>query len=88
MTYGSASFILLEVGFPTIRTDQFDNNRNEQLRFTSLDLIEERRELTAIKLAHYQQRLTQGYDKGIETRAFMPGDLVLMKVVRNVKHLS
>ena len=47
-----------------------------------------RRELTTIKLAHYQQRLNQGYDKGIGTRAFMPGDLVLRKVMRNMKHLA
>ena len=71
-----------------MRTDQFDNNRNEQLLSSSLDLIEERRELATIKLAHYQQRLSQGYDKGIGTRAFVPKDLVLRKVVGNIKHLA
>ena len=39
MTYSSKAIILLEISFSTIRTDQFDSDRNEQLLSTSLDLI-------------------------------------------------
>ena len=39
MTYSSKAIILLEIWFSTIRTDQFDSDRNEQLLSTSLDLI-------------------------------------------------
>ena len=51
-----------------------------------MDLIEERREVATIELAHSQQKLSQGYDKGIRTRAFVLEDLVLRKVVGNMKN--
>lgn len=69
-----------------MRIDQFDDNRNEQLLSVNLDLIEEMRKIAIVKLAHYQQKLEQGYDKGIKARAFVPRDLVLMKVVGNMKN--
>lgn len=37
-------------------------------------------------MAHYQQRLSPKYDKGIRTRAYMPRDLVLRKVMGNMKN--
>jgi len=37
-------------------------------------------------MAHYQQRLKQGYDKGVQLRPLAPGDLVLRKVVRMAKN--
>lgn len=40
-----------------MRSNQFDESRNGQLLSTSLDLVEEKREIATIKLAHYQQRL-------------------------------
>lgn len=38
MTYDSEAIIPLEMGFPTLRTNQFDNSNNEQLLSNSLDL--------------------------------------------------
>ena len=51
-------------------------------------MIKERKEVATIKLANYQQRLRQGYDKGIKMRAFVPKDLVLRKVEGNMKNLG
>ena len=48
MTYGSKEVILLEMGFPTMRTGQYNSSRNEQLLSASLDLIEERREVAMV----------------------------------------
>ena len=33
-----------------------------------LDVAKERREVVVVKLAHYQQRLKQGCDKGVKLR--------------------
>ena len=41
-----------------------------------------------VQLAHYQQKLKQGYNKGIRARPLVPGDLVLRKVVGTAKNLS
>ena len=42
--------IPLEMGFPTMRTDWFDNINNEQLLSNNLDLAEEPREVAAVRL--------------------------------------
>lgn len=41
-----------------------------------------------VQLTQYQQKLKQGYDKGIETRPLALGDLVLRKVVGTAKNPS
>ena len=52
----------------------------------NLDLVEERREVVTVKMANYQWRLKQGYDKGVELRPLALGDLVLRKVVGTTKN--
>ena len=42
-----------------------------------LDLLEEYREATTIKLTEYQQELARGYNRNVKTREFGAGDLVL-----------
>lgn len=66
MMYGYEAVIPLRIRFLAKRIDQFDGNKNEDLLSTSLDLIEEKREIATVKLAHYQQKLKQGYDQGFK----------------------
>ena len=54
----------------------------------SLELVEERREVATVKMTHYQQRLKQGYDKGVKLMPLALGDLVLRKVVGTTKNPS
>ena len=88
MTYGSEAIIPLEVGFPTLKTDQFHVDENGCLLAASLELIDERREVAMVKMAHYQQKLRQGYDKRVKTRPLISGDLVLRKVMGTTKNPS
>ena len=44
MTYGAEAVIPLETHFPTLRTNAFTSDDNDELLEKSLDLIEERRE--------------------------------------------
>lgn len=60
MIYGSEVVIPLEIGFPTLNTDQFNIEENNRLLSIGLELIEERREVAMVKMAHYQQKLRQG----------------------------
>ena len=86
MTYGVKAVIPLESGFPTLRTEQFNVEENHRLLLDSLDVAKERREVATEKMAYYQQRLKQGYDKGVKLRPLAPGDLVLRKVVGTAKN--
>ena len=40
MTYGSEALILLEAGFPTLRTSLFTLDNNDKLLVRSLDLVD------------------------------------------------
>ena len=42
MTYGAEAVILLENGFPTMRSSAFTSDGNNELLKKNLDLIEER----------------------------------------------
>ena len=41
-----------------------------------------------VKMAHYQQKLRQWYDKRVKVRPLAPRDLVLKKLVRTAKKPS
>ena len=86
MTYRAEAVIPIESRFPTLRIDQFSVEENNRLLLTILELVEERREVTVVKMAQYQQRLKQGYDKGVKLRPLALGDLVLRKVVGTARN--
>jgi hypothetical protein len=86
LAYGVEVIIPLEVGLPIIRTTEFDAEQNENNLRKDLNLIEERRDLAAIKLASYQHQMKRGYDKNIRPRSFQINDLVLCKVVANTRN--
>ena len=86
MTYRAEAVISLKSGFPTLRIDQLDVEENNCLLLDSLDVVEERREVTTVKMSYYQQKLKQGYDKGVKLRPLALGDLVLRKVVGIAKN--
>ena len=77
--------IPIESGFPTLTTDQFNVKENNRLLLASLNLVKERREMAAMKMAHYQQRLKNGYDNRVKLRPLASGDLILKKVVGTAK---
>ena len=88
MTYGPEVVIPTEIGFPTLRSNQLLSSNNEQLLSLDLDLVKERREVPAIRLAQYQQKRREGFEKGIKVREFILGDLILRRVVRSMKNPS
>ena len=62
--------------------------KNDTRLVEDLDLLEERREMALIRLANYQQKLAQRYDRSVRPREFVAGDLVLRKAVGSMKNLS
>ena len=88
MTYGAEIVILLETGFPTLRTNASTSDGNNELLEKSLDLIKEWRENATVQLAYYQHKLKQSYDTNVKLRPLSPGDLVLRKVLGIKKESS
>uniref|UniRef100_A0A2N9HKB0 Uncharacterized protein n=1 Tax=Fagus sylvatica TaxID=28930 RepID=A0A2N9HKB0_FAGSY len=86
LAYCVEAVIPLEVGLPITRTTEFDIEENESSLRKDLNLVEERRDMAAIRLASYQHQMKRGYDKNIRLRSFQVGDLVLRKVVANTRN--
>uniref|UniRef100_A0A2N9H4R2 Uncharacterized protein n=1 Tax=Fagus sylvatica TaxID=28930 RepID=A0A2N9H4R2_FAGSY len=86
LAYGVEAVIPLEVGLPTTRTTEFDAEQNEDNLRKDLNLVEERRDIAAIRLTSYQRQMKRGYDKNIRPRSFYVNDLVLRKVVANTRN--
>ena len=85
LAYGVEAVIPLEVGLPTIRTTAFDTGLNDQTLARDLDLAEERREAALVRLAGYHQQLSSSFNHRVRQRKFLPGDLVLCKVLGAAK---
>ena len=86
MSYGAEAVILIETGFPTLRTQSFNSSNNDELLERSLDLIEEKKESAMVQLAYYQHKLKHGYDAKVKLRPIEPKDLVLRKVLGTAKN--
>ena len=86
MSYGAETVILIETGFPTLRTQSFNPSNNDELLERSLDLIEERRESAMVQLAYYQHKLKQSYDAKVKLKPLELRDLVLGKVLGTAKN--
>jgi hypothetical protein len=81
LTYGVEAVIPLEVGLPTLRSEEYDQHNNELVLAKDLDLAQERRDLAMIRLASYQGDLKKRYGRSVRERILAPGDLVLRKVL-------
>ena len=88
MTYGAEAVLPIESNFPTLRSNSFTPNSNDELLGRSLDLAEERREKATIHMAYYHQKLRQGYDANVKLRPLGPGDLVMRKILGSSKNPS
>ena len=79
ITYGMEAIIPTKIGMPTIRTRMLDQE-NAELVSEDLDTVDKLRESAAVRIASYQRRLENSYNKQVKPLMFQPGDLVLRKV--------
>nr|GEX47461.1 reverse transcriptase domain-containing protein [Tanacetum cinerariifolium] len=76
LTYGTEAVIPAKIGMPTYRTPMIDVvNNDEELRL-NLDLLEERRELAAMREARSKSKMMKYYNSRVRGVAFKPGDFV------------
>ncbi|XP_074299119.1 uncharacterized protein LOC141630149 [Silene latifolia] len=85
LIYGCEAVIPAEIHVPTTRCSLNTIEENQPLMQDSLTLAEELRYAAIIRIASYQQTVARSYNKNINIRVFMEGDLVLRKVIPNTK---
>ena len=71
---------------PTIQTEM-PEQENAELVIKDLDTVDELQESAAVRIASYQCRLENSYNKRVKPWMFQPGDLVLRKVFENTADL-
>jgi transposase InsO family protein len=76
LTYGSEAVIPAEIGMPTHRTMMFNPEENEEEQRLNLDLLQERREMAAIREAKYKAKIEQYYNQRVRPVSFKVGDFV------------
>ncbi|GKB46013.1 hypothetical protein Tco_0896766 [Tanacetum coccineum] len=76
LTYGSEAVIPAEIGIPTYRTLMIREGYNEEEMRLNLDMLQERREATAIREARYKTKMEQYYNKKVRPTGFRPREFV------------
>lgn len=73
------------MNLPTGRVAHFDEESNDELMRLELDLLEEKRVESQLRLTAYQRKATKYYNKKVKQRSFNIRELVLRKVMPNMK---
>ena len=79
LTYGMEAIVPTEIGMPTLQTDLAEQSNAETV-IKDLDTANELREAAAVRMASYNSRLENLYNRCVKPRMFQSGDLVLRKI--------
>ena len=79
LTYGMEAIIKKKIRIPTLQ-NEIPEEASVETVTKDLDMTDELREVAVVRIASYQQRLTNLYNKQVKSRTFQYGDLVLRRV--------
>ena len=85
LTYGTEAVIPVELGLTSLRREFFDEQNNDDQLKQNLDFLDEVRDQAAQRMAKYQQKITEYYNRRVKLKKFNIGDLVLRKVTLATK---
>ncbi|GKA18454.1 reverse transcriptase domain-containing protein [Tanacetum coccineum] len=76
---GKEAVIPAEIGILTYRTLMIRVEYNKEEMRLNLDLLQERREIAAVKEARYKTKMEQYYNKKVRPAGFRPGEFVFRR---------
>ncbi|CAL1358974.1 unnamed protein product [Linum trigynum] len=82
LTYGSDAVIPVELNTPSYRVAQYDPNGNDEARSNDLDMVDEVREVAAIRLEKMKRQVARYYNKKMRAHGITEGALVLKRDFR------
>ena len=77
MAYGVKAMIPVEVRIPYLRRETYNQEDNFVLQRYELDLLEEKHDLAALRVASYKRRSERYFKSKVKERMFKEGNLVL-----------
>ena len=88
LAYGVEAMIPVEIGVPSLRRETYNQEENFILQRYELDLLEEKHDLVALRIASYKRKSERYFNSKVKERRFKEGDLVLKKINSNTKEAS
>nr|KYP41363.1 hypothetical protein KK1_037267 [Cajanus cajan] len=76
LAYGTDAMISVEIGEPSLRQQQFNEQTNDEALNVELDLIDEVRDRALINMEACRARVARKHKTKVKPREFQPGDLV------------
>nr|KYP37686.1 Gypsy retrotransposon integrase-like protein 1 [Cajanus cajan] len=76
LTYGTDAMIPVEVGEPSLKRTQFDEDSNRETLNVQMDLVDEAREQALVNMEACRTRLEKKIRTKVKPREFQAGDLV------------
>ena len=73
----------VEVGIKTPRIELASEEHNDEALHLNLELLDEKREQVQKRTEEYQRKTARYYNQKVKPRSYMPGDLVLKKLLEN-----
>ncbi|XP_075077056.1 uncharacterized protein LOC142163810 [Nicotiana tabacum] len=88
LIYGSNSLIPVEVGEPTLRYSQENEESNNEALLLKLDLLKEHMDMSYVRMVAQKQRIEGFYNHMVNLRYFKVGDLVLRKATQSTREVN
>ena len=85
LTYGTEAVIPVEVGVASTRRTAFNEEGNDDKLRLSLDCLDEVKDKASSRMAEYQWKMAEYYNKRVKLRQLDVGDLILHKVTTTTK---
>ena len=85
LTYGTEAVTSVKVGVTCTRREAFSEKGNDDQLRLNLDCLDEVRDKASSRMAKYQQKMAEYYNKRLKLRQLDIGDLVLRKVTTAMK---
>ena len=81
LAFGTEAVAPIEVGLMSPRIELATVEHNDEALRLNLDLLDEKREQVLRRTKDYQRKTARYYNQKVKPRSYMPGDLVLKKLL-------
>ena len=81
LAFGTEAVAPVEVGLKSPMIELVTVEHNDEALRLNLDLLDEKREQVLRRTEDYQRKTARYYNQKIKPRSYMPGDLVLKKLL-------
>ena len=86
LAFGTEAVASVEVGIKSPKVELASEEHNDEALRLNLELLDEKREQVQRRTEEYQRKTARYYNQRVKPRSYMPGDLVLKKLLPTRKN--